>query len=125
AQNLPVADAAEATGAHHEEEAQRPHAAQDVGVGPLATPRLGGGERVELEATQQIVRQDAELLPGAVGAVVVGGHDIEGKLALELGERLLLGAPGGDGRVLEVAVVGREEIELEVLTRVSCWTGRR
>jgi len=140
AQHLPVADAAEATGAHHEEEAQRPHAAQDVGVGPLARPRLGGGERVELEATQQIVRQDAELLPGAVGAVVVGRHDIEGKLALELGERLLLGAPAGhevperrgaerlvrgDGRVLEVAVVGREEIELEVLTRVSCWTRRR
>src|SRR5439155_17399697 len=71
-------------------EAQRPHAAQDVGVGPLARARLGGGERVELEAAQQIVRQDAELLPGAVGAVVVGGHDIEGELALELGERLSL-----------------------------------
>ena len=72
-------------------------------------------------------------MPGAVGAVVVGRHDIEGKLALELGERLLLGAPPGhevperrgaerlvrgDGRVLEVAVVGREEIELEVLPRL-------
>src|SRR5713101_58350 len=74
--------------------------------------------------------EDAELLPGAVGPVVPRGDDVEGELTLKLGDRLLLGAAatdegvqgwqvqgqiGGDGGVLEVPVVGGEEIELEVL----------
>src|SRR2546425_6946746 len=139
AQHLPVADAAEATGAHHEEEAQRPHAAQDVGVGPLATPGLGGGERVELEAAQQIVRQDAELLPGAVGAVVVGRHDIEGKLALELGSVFSWAprpamksqsAPGPSALFVVTAEYskwpssGEKRLSWKFF-RVSCWTRRR
>src|SRR4029450_9036664 len=78
----------------------------------------------------EVVGEDAELLPGAVGAVVARGDDVEGELALELGDRFLLRAPatdegvkggqiegevGGDGRVLEVAGVGGGQIELEVL----------
>ena len=79
--------------------------------------------------------EDAELLRGVVRAVVPRRDDIESELALELGERLLLGAPAadegvqgrtiqgqvrGDDRVLEMALVGGEEIELEVLgTRVA------
>jgi hypothetical protein len=32
------------------------------------------------------MREDAELLPGTVGRVVLGGDDVEGELALELGQ---------------------------------------
>ncbi len=40
--------------------------------------------------------QDAELLPGAVGAVVVGGHDIEREFALEFRDGLLLRPAAAD-----------------------------
>jgi len=56
------------------------------------------------------VREDAELLPGAVGSVVPGRDDIEGELALEFGQGLLLGAPAADegvqGRQVEGHVGG-------------------
>jgi hypothetical protein len=73
------------------------------------------------------VRQDRELLPGAIGAVVISGNHIEGE---SLSEGLLLrpaaGAEvpqrlrrerqiGGDCGVLEVAVVGRKQVELVIL----------
>src|SRR5712672_1655954 len=62
--------------------------------------------------------------------VVISGYDIEGELAFEFGEGLLLGATASSERphglrsegeigrhrgVFEVTVVGREEIELVVL----------
>jgi hypothetical protein len=47
-------------------EAERPHAPQGVGVRLLPRPRLGGGQRLELKPAEQVVRGDAELLPGAV-----------------------------------------------------------
>lgn len=71
--------------------------------------------------------EDAELLPDAAGPVVGGRDDIEGELALQFGQGLLLGATpthegvqggkvqgegGRDGGVLVVAVVGGEQIEL-------------
>ena len=65
---------------------------EKVGVGAFAGARLGGGEGVELEVAGHVVGQNAELLPRAVGAVVVRGDDVEGELALELRDRLLLGA---------------------------------
>jgi len=74
-----------------------------------------------LEAADEVVGEDAELLPGAVGAVVARRDDIEGELALELGDGLLLGAAAadervqgrqiqrqvrGDGAVFEMAIIG-------------------
>src|SRR5712691_3317936 len=85
-------DPGDATGAGDEQEAERPHAAEQVGVGPFARAGLGRGERVELEVPGEVIGEDAQLLPRAVGAVVVGGDDSERELALEFGERLLLGA---------------------------------
>src|SRR2546428_9330476 len=79
-----------------QQEAQGPHAAQDVGVGPLARAAPWGGDGVELEAAGDVVGEDAELLPSAVGPVVTGRDDIESELALEFGDRLLLRAPAAD-----------------------------
>src|SRR5262245_34024686 len=92
--------------------------------------RFRDREGVELETPDEGMAEDAELLPGAVGPVMPCGHDIQGELALEFGDRLLLRSPAaaerveggqverhvrGDGGVLKVAVVGSEEIQLEVL----------
>ena len=125
-ENVAAADPGEATGPRDQQEAQRAHAAEQIGVGAFARAALGLGERVELEVSGEVVGEDAQLLPGAVGAVVVRRNDIEGELAFEFGQGLLLGAPathegkegreaqghvGGDGVVLEVPVVGREEVE--------------
>jgi hypothetical protein len=37
-----------------------------------------------LEAAQEIVGEDAQVLPGAVRPVVMGRHHVEGELAFEL-----------------------------------------
>src|SRR4030095_12090419 len=96
AQDIAAPDAGQAAGSGDQQEAQGPHAAQDVGVGALAgaAPRRGGG--VEREAPGDVVCEDAELLPGAVGAVVPRRDDVEGKLALEFGDGLLLGPAAAD-----------------------------
>src|SRR5262250_316754 len=127
--DIAAADASQPPSPGDHQEAQRSHAAQDVGVGALAGTTAGRGDRVELEAPGDVVGEEAELLPGAVGAVVTGRDDLERELTLEFGDRLLLSAPaaderverrqrqrqvGRDGVVLKVAVVGGEEIELEV-----------
>ena len=65
-------------------------AADQVGIGAFARTRFGGGESVELEAPGEIVGQDAELLPRAVGPIVGSGHHVEGELALEFCEGLFL-----------------------------------
>ncbi len=51
---------------------------------------------MQLEATHEIMGQDGELLPGSIGAVVIGGIYIEGKLALGFGEGLFPRRHGGD-----------------------------
>ncbi len=86
AQDGAPVDAREAARPRDEQEAQRPHAAEQVGVGALAGAGLGLREGVELEAAGDVVGEDAQLLPGAIGPVVAGGHDVEGELALELPE---------------------------------------
>src|SRR2546427_10546213 len=73
AEDVATPDAGQAAGPGDQQEAQRPHAARDVGVGALAGPAARGGDGVELEAPGDVVGEDAELLPGAVGAVVAGG----------------------------------------------------
>ena len=45
------------------------HATQDIRVGALARAAPWGGDGVELEAAGDVVGEDAELLPGTVGAV--------------------------------------------------------
>src|SRR5206468_7896581 len=77
----------------------------------------------------QVVGENAERLPGAVGRVVLRRDHVEGEFALELGEGLLLrpastgegpqrretqGQVRRDGRVLVVPVIGGEQIQLEV-----------
>ena len=131
AQDLAARDSSEACGAVDEEEAQRLHAGDSVAIGALARARFGSSQsRMQLKATHQVMREDGELEPGAVGPVVIGGHHVEGKLALEFGEGLFLrAAAGGEGPqglrgkreigrhrgVFEVTVVGGEQIELVIL----------
>jgi hypothetical protein len=79
-----------------QQEAQGSHAPQEVGVGALARAAPWGGDGVELKAASDVVGQDAELLPGTVGTVVPGRDDVEGELALEFGDGLLLRAPAAD-----------------------------
>ena len=58
--------------------------------------RLGGAQVLELEASYQVVRQDTNLLPGAVGSIVVGGDHIQSKLPFDFGESFLLGSTSGN-----------------------------
>src|SRR5208282_737561 len=114
-----------------EEEAQRLDASDSVAIGALARARFGSSQsRMQLKASHQVMGEDGELEPGAVGPIVIGGHHVEGKLALEFGEGLFLrAAAGGEvpqhlwgeaeiGRhrgVFEVTVVGGEQVELVIL----------
>ena len=133
AEHIPAAEAGHAPGSGDEEEPERAHATEQVRVGPLAGPRLRFGQRLQLEAADQIVGEDAELLPRAVGRVVLGRDHVERELAFELGEGLLLrptpagkgpqrreaqGQVGGHGRILVVPVIGGEQIQLEVPARL-------
>ena len=76
-EDLAAPDAGQPTGAGDQHEAQGPHAAHDIGVGALTRARSRRGDGVELEAPGDVVGEDAELLPGAGGAVVPRGDDVE------------------------------------------------
>src|ERR1700687_3424543 len=99
AQDLATGYSSAARGAVDEEEAQRLHAGDSVAIGALARARFGSSQsRMQLKATHQVMREDGELEPGTVGPVVIGGHHVEGKFALEFGEGLFLrAAAGGEG----------------------------
>src|SRR5258705_350328 len=86
AEDVATPDAGQAAGPGDQQEAQGPHATHDVGVGALAGPAARGGDGVELKAPSDVVGEDAELLPGAVGPVVAGRDDVERELALEFGD---------------------------------------
>ncbi len=92
---MAAANAGQATGPGNEHEAQGAHAPDQVRIGAFARARFGWREGVELEAPDEVVGEDAELLPGAVGAVVPCGDDVQGELALEFGDGLY---PGRRGR---------------------------
>src|SRR5215208_2982292 len=49
-------------------------ALQQVTVGPFAGSRLLRRRCLELKASEQVVSQDGDLLPGRVGIVMIGGH---------------------------------------------------
>ena len=86
-QDLAARDSSEACGAVDEEEAQVLHARDSIAISALERARFGSRQsRVQLKAPHQVMREDGELEPGAVGPVVIGGHHVEGKLALEFGE---------------------------------------
>jgi hypothetical protein len=60
------------------------------------------------------MRQDAELLPGTVGPVVIGWDHIQRKFALEFGDGLFLGPPaGGEGpeRWAAEGLVGGQSVD--------------
>ena len=62
---------------------------------PLAThPNNLLGQR-DLKIAEQVVGQDTQPLPGAVGAIVVSGHCVEREAARQFGQRFLLGATPG------------------------------
>src|SRR5271167_3598565 len=93
AQDLAAGGSSKASGAIDEEEAQGLHAGDPIAIGALARARFGSSQsRMQLEATHQVMGQDGKLQPGAIGAVVIGGNYVEGKLALEFGEGLFLRA---------------------------------
>src|SRR5258708_32556697 len=131
AQDLAAPDSGDSSGACDEQEAHGAQTEDAMGERAFEGAGLGQGDaRVELKAPDQVVGEDTEVLPGAVGGVVIGRDDIEGAFALEFANHLLvrpsaggklpqgLGLElevGGDGGVLEVPVVGAEEVELEVL----------
>src|SRR3989442_10068673 len=73
AEDIAAPDTSQPPGSGDQQEAQGPHAAQDIAVRALAGAAAGSGDGVELEAPRDVVGEDAELLPGAVGAVVAGG----------------------------------------------------
>lgn len=67
AEDIAAPDPRHAPGARDDEEPARAHAAEEGGIGSLARARLRCGQRVELEAPDHVVGEDAELLPSAVG----------------------------------------------------------
>src|SRR5262249_29147072 len=91
-QYVATIDPGEAPGTGDDQEAEGPDALQQVRVGPFARAGIRLGASVELEVPEQIMSEHAELLPGAVGAVVVGGDHIEAELALQFRQCLLLRA---------------------------------
>ena len=114
----------------NELEAQGLQTLQQETKSSFARPWFLSGQGLKLKISQQVMSQDADLLPGRVGAVVMGGNGIQGPLAFEFGECLLLGSSSGHEipqrggtecqvgahrRVLKVAVVGIKQIQLVVL----------
>src|SRR2546427_1770231 len=97
AKDIAATDAGQPPSPGDQQEAQRPHATQDVAVRALARPAARSGDGVELKAPGDVVGEDAELLPGAVGAVMAGRGDAAGGPAPGFGGCLLLGAPAPPG----------------------------
>src|SRR6266700_3064978 len=95
-EDVAASDPGETARAGDDQEAERAHAAEEIGVGPFPRTPLGFGERGELEVSGEVIGEDAQLLPRAVGAVMVRRDDIEGELAFEFGQGLLLGAAATD-----------------------------
>lgn len=77
--------AAETTGTRDEQKTHGAHVTQEVGSRSFCRARLGQCDGIELKTLEEVVRQDADLLPGGVGGVVPGGHRIRSELAFEFG----------------------------------------
>src|SRR5262245_39183941 len=107
AQDVATADTGQAASPRNEQKAQRPDAAEGVGVGTFARARLGHRSGVELEGAREVMGHDAELLPSAVSAVVIRRHDVEGELALEFSECFFLRSATTDKGVQSGQVHGQ------------------
>ena len=83
AQDVATSETGEPAGPDDEQKAQGAHAPDQVRIGAFAGTGFGRRERVELEAADEVVGEDTELLPGTVGAVVARGNDVQGELALD------------------------------------------
>ena len=79
AQDLVAADAGQAPRAVDQEEAGGSLAPKRIGIGPFPGAWLGRAQGLELEAAREVVREDAEPLPRAVGPVVVRGDHVQGE----------------------------------------------
>jgi hypothetical protein len=130
AQDPAAVDSGYPCGAVDDGEAQGFHAHKPVAVGAFGRGLFGRGKIAEqLKADSQIMGQNGQLLPCAVGRVMVGGNGVEREFSLKLGKGLFLRPAAsdeasqwaraelevsGDRRILEVAIIGGEEIELVV-----------
>jgi hypothetical protein len=63
AEHVPTAEAGQTSGPGDDEEAERAHAAEEVRVGALPGSGLRLGQGLELEVPDQVVGEDAQLLP--------------------------------------------------------------
>src|SRR3989454_6426673 len=91
AEDIAAPDTSQPPGSGDQQEAQGPHAAQDIAVRALAGAAAGSGDGVEMEAPRDGVGEDAELLAGAVGAVVAGGGGDTGATAPHVGRAVVPG----------------------------------
>jgi hypothetical protein len=62
AEDVATVDAGQPTGASDQEETQGAHAPEGEGVGPLPRARLDRRDGLELEAAQEVVGEDAQVL---------------------------------------------------------------
>jgi hypothetical protein len=75
-QYLTATNASEAGGVGDQDESKGPHVEDSVGGGAFLGATLAPGDtRAELKRSQQVVGEDAELLPGTIGRVVIGRDD--------------------------------------------------
>ena len=119
----------QASGSDEELESEGPRRLQGPSCGALQGSVSLRESGFDLEVGQEVVGEQDELLPGAVGLAVLRGDGVEGQVALEFSYGLLVQSPaaheapegaqgqvGGHGAVLEGAVAGVEEVELVVLS---------
>ena len=130
-QDGPSSGPHQASGSVEELESESPRRLQGPSCGALQGAISLRQSGFDLEVGQEVVGDQDELLPGAVGLVVLRGDGVEGQVALEFSDGLLVQTPSahepperacaqgqvsGHRTVLEGAVVGVEEVELVVLS---------
>src|SRR2546425_3608754 len=97
AEDVTATDARQPRGPCNEQKGQGPHAPEEVRGGALPGAAFGFGDGIELEAEGDVVSEDAQLLPRAVGAVVAGGGGNEGGPAPLFRRRLFFCPPPPPG----------------------------
>ena len=111
-------DSGYSCGAVNDSEAQGLHAHEPVAIGAFCGVWFGRGKvGAELKADSQIMGQNRQLQPCAVGGVVVGRDGIQREFALELGKGLLLSSAASD----EVPQCARAEVEVVATAEYSKW----
>src|SRR3989442_4423594 len=93
AEDVTATDARQPPGPCNEQKAQGPHAPEEVRGGALPGAAFGFGDGIELEAEGDVVSEDAQLLPRAVGAVVAEWGADTGALPPHFPRRLVFCPP--------------------------------